>query len=100
MVDGVAATDLMTVMFDEVSGEATESSWQPAPEPSDAELLLRTLTRQALNPSEQLRMIRAATRRPRATIAQGREFARAVASASRLLKPLGSTSLVGPVGPH
>ena len=100
MVDGVAATDLMTVMFDEVSSEATGSGWQPAPEPSDAELVLRTLTHQALNPSEQLRMIRAATRRPRATLTQGVEFVRAVASASGLLKPLGDTSLVGPVGPH
>jgi diacylglycerol O-acyltransferase / wax synthase len=100
MVDGVAATDLMTVMFDEASSEAAGSGWQPTPEPSEAELLLRTLTHQALNPSEQLRMIRAAARRPRATISQGREFVRAVASASGLLKPLGSTSLVGPVGPH
>ena len=99
MVDGVAATDLMTVMFDEVASVAGASGWQPAPEPSDVELVVRTLTHQALNPSEQLRMIRAATRRPRATVAQGREFVRAVASASGLLKPLGSTSLVGPVGP-
>lgn len=100
MVDGVAATDLMTVMFDEVSSEGAGSGWQPAPEPSDAELVLRTLAHQALNPSEQLRMVRAATRRPRATISQGREFVRALASASGLLRPLGSTSLVGPVGPH
>jgi WS/DGAT/MGAT family acyltransferase len=100
MVDGVSATDLMTVMFDEASPKNSPSSWQPAPEPSDAELILHTLTHQALNPSEQLRMVRAATRRPRATIAQGREFVRAVASAGGLLKPLGNTSLVGPVGPH
>jgi diacylglycerol O-acyltransferase len=100
MVDGVSATDLMTVMFDEAAADAAASGWQPAPEPSDAELLLRTLTHQALNPSEQLRMVRAALRRPRATLAQGREFVRALASAGGLLRPLGSTSLVGPVGPH
>ena len=100
MVDGVAATDLMTVMFDEVAAEEAPSTWQPTPEPSDAELIVRTLTNQALNPTEQLRMLRAATRRPRATIGQGREFVRALASATGLLKPLGSTSLVGPVGPH
>ena len=100
MVDGVSATDLMTVMFDETASERAQSAWQPAPEPTDAELVLRTLTHQALNPSEQLRMVRAAVRRPRATLAQGGEFLRALASAGGLLKPLGDTSLVGQVGPH
>jgi WS/DGAT/MGAT family acyltransferase len=100
MVDGVSATDLMTVMFDETAAQPAESTWQPTPEPSDAELLVRTLRNQALNPSEYVRALRAATRRPRATVSQGVDFARAAASASGLLKPLGSTSLVGPVGPH
>ncbi len=100
MVDGVSATDLMTVMFDEAASEPGPSTWQPTPEPSDAQLLALTLRHQVLDPSEYLRALRAATRRPRATLAQGAEFARAAASASGLLQPLGSTSLVGPVGPH
>ena len=100
MVDGVAATDLMTVMFDEVSAEATPSGWQPAPEPSDAELLLRTLTQQVLNPSEQLRMIRAAVRRPRATIAQGASWLPRRGLGLGAAQAAGHTSLVGPVGPH
>jgi diacylglycerol O-acyltransferase len=100
MVDGVSATDLMTVMFDEApAGEGTDD-WQPAPEPSNAELVLRTLTRQALNPTEQLRVLRAAARRPRATLAQAQDFVRAARSAAGLLRPLASSSLIGPVGPH
>jgi diacylglycerol O-acyltransferase len=100
MVDGVSATDLMTVMFDEAASKPATTAWQPTPEPSDAELLVRTLRHQVLNPSEYVRAARAVVRRPRATLVQGAEFARAAASAGGLLKPLGSTSLVGPVGPH
>ncbi len=100
MVDGVSATDLMTVMFDDVPAAAGQHSWQPTPEPSDVELLVRTLTHQALNPSEQVRVLRAAARRPRATLAQAREAVRAIASAGGVLKPLGRSSLTGPVGPH
>jgi WS/DGAT/MGAT family acyltransferase len=100
MVDGVSATDLMTVMFDDVPAAAGTHTWQPAPEPSDVELVARTLTHQALNPSEQIRVLRAAVRRPRATLAQAQEAVRAIASAGGLLKPLGRSSLTGPVGPH
>jgi WS/DGAT/MGAT family acyltransferase len=100
MVDGVSATDLMTVMFDDSPASPTEQQWHPAPEPSGVELVLRTLTRQALNPSEQIRVIRAMTRRPRATLAQAKDVVVAIRSAAGLLRPLGSSSLTGPVGPH
>src|SRR6202007_2035938 len=70
MVDGVSATDLMTVMFDDSPPQPPEERWQAAPEPTDAELVLHTLTHQVLNPSAQLRAMRAAVRRPRASLAK------------------------------
>src|ERR1700740_2239166 len=70
MVDGVSATDLMTVMFDDSPPQPPEERWQAAPEPTDAELVLHTLTRQVFNPSAQLRAMRAAVRRPRASLAK------------------------------
>jgi WS/DGAT/MGAT family acyltransferase len=100
MVDGVSATDLMTVMFDERPPSPPEHPWQPEPEPTGAELVLRTLTHQALNPSEQLRMLRAAMRGPRATIAQAQALVRGITSAAGLLRPLGESSLTGSIGPH
>jgi WS/DGAT/MGAT family acyltransferase len=100
MVDGVSATDLMTVMFDESPGGAAPRPWQPAREPRGAELVLRSLTRQATNPAEQLRAARAAARRPRASLGQARDFVRAVTSAAGVLRPLGSSSLTGRIGPH
>jgi WS/DGAT/MGAT family acyltransferase len=100
MVDGVSATDLMTVMFDDSPPRPPQQRWQPAPEPRGAELVLRTLTRQTLIPSEQVRVLRAAVRRPRATLAQGRTLMRGVTSAAGLLRPLGASSLTGSIGPH
>jgi diacylglycerol O-acyltransferase len=100
MVDGVSATDLMTVMFDDSPAAEPERPWLPEPEPSGAELLLRSLSRQALNPSEQLRAVRAAARRPRATVAAAGDLLKGVTSAAGLLRPLERSSLTGPVGPH
>jgi diacylglycerol O-acyltransferase len=100
MVDGVSATDLMTVMFDETPAPPPEHPWQPTPEPSDTELVLRTLTRQVLNPAEQLRFVRAAVLRPRGSAAHARDLVRGVVSTAGLMRPLGRSSLTGPVGPH
>ncbi|HEV3229175.1 MAG TPA: wax ester/triacylglycerol synthase family O-acyltransferase [Solirubrobacteraceae bacterium] len=100
MVDGVAATDLMSVMFEDDTAQASAGPWEPAPEPSGAELVVRTLTRRTLSPSEQLRSVRAAVRAPRASLVQARDLVRGMTSAAWGMRPLGSSSLTGPVGPH
>ncbi len=100
MVDGVAATDLMSVMFDEGSDPAPPDHWAPAPEPGSAELVVRTLTRRTFDPAEQLRTVRAAVRAPRSTLNDAIGLLGAVTSAARVMRPTGSSSLTGPVGPH
>ncbi len=100
MVDGVSATDLMTVMFGGDQPSSSEAPWQPAPEPSGTELVLRTLARQAMSRPEQLRIVRAAVRRPRASLGQAGDLLRGVMSSTGLLRPLGKSSLTGSVGPH
>ena len=100
MVDGVSATDLMTVMFDDRPSAQPVPAWEPPPEPNSAELVLRTLAHQASDPTEQLRIVRAAIRRPRASLDQAREIVRGISSAAGLLRPLPSSSLTGSVGPH
>jgi diacylglycerol O-acyltransferase len=62
--------------------------------------VLRTLGRQASTPAEQLRVLRATVRRPRATLGQVRDLVRGMTSAAGLLAPMGRSSLTGPVGPH
>jgi WS/DGAT/MGAT family acyltransferase len=100
MVDGVSATDLMTVMFDATPPPSNAPRWEPGPEPTGSELVLRSLSHQLSNPSEGLRVVRSVTRRPRATLAQTRDLLRGMTSSVGLLKPLARTSLTGPVGPH
>jgi diacylglycerol O-acyltransferase / wax synthase len=100
MVDGVSATDLMSVMFEDDTAPATPGAWQPSPEPNGAELALRTLTRRTLSPSEQLRSVRAVLRAPRTSLAQVRDVLFGMTSAARLMRPLDSSSLTGPIGPH
>jgi len=102
MVDGVAATDLMSVMFDDSStaGGGAIKPWEPAPEPRGAELVVRTLTRRTFDPREQLLTLRDAARRPGETLQVARELAGAMIAAGRSARPASSSSLTGPVGPH
>ncbi len=76
------------------------AAWEPEPEPGDAALAVRTLVRRTLNPTEQLRSVRAATRAPRATLGAARDVLAGVTSAARVMRATDSTSLTGPVGPH
>src|SRR5579871_2570112 len=100
MVDGVSATDLMTVMFDDSPRAAAAQTWHPAPEPTSVQLVARSVTRQLLNPAEPLSAVRDAAARPRAALTGIRDIARGITSAAGLLRPLGSSSLTGPVGTH
>jgi diacylglycerol O-acyltransferase / wax synthase len=100
MVDGVAATDLMSVMFDDRTKAEPGGKWQPAPEPGGAELALRTVTRRSFDPREQLRALREAAGAPRQTLGAAAEVARAIVAAGRTMRPASSSSLTGPIGPH
>jgi diacylglycerol O-acyltransferase / wax synthase len=103
MVDGVAATDLMSVMFSDETAEADGGSsadaWAPAPEPTRPEVLLRTLVRRA-SPAGQLEALRRMAGAPRETLRSVAEAARATAAASSSMRPVGASSLTGPIGPH
>jgi diacylglycerol O-acyltransferase len=99
MVDGVAATDLMSVMFSDTTARSRERAWAPAPEPSGLEILLRTIARRA-SPAGQLDSLRRALGTPRETLRSLGEVARATAAAGPSLRPVAASSLTGPIGPH
>ncbi len=105
MVDGVAATDLMSVMFSDetVSADAQRSDrngrWTARPEPSGIDVLTRTLVRRA-SPAGQLETFRRALRRPRETVRSVAEVTRGALAAGPSLRPVGASSLTGPIGPH
>ena len=100
MVDGVAATDLMSVMFDDRTERAADDGWHPGPEPRGAELVLRTLTRRSLDPREQLRALRDVAGAPGESLRAVREMAGAMVAAGRSAGRASSSSLTGPIGPH
>jgi diacylglycerol O-acyltransferase len=99
MVDGVAATDLMSVMFSDTTGGGANRQWSAPPEPSDIEVLARTIVQRA-SPAGQLQSLRRALMAPGETLRSVSEFARAAVAASPRLKPVASSSLTGPIGPH
>ena len=100
MVDGVAATDLMSVMFSDETVHESTDSWLPAPEPSAVELLVRTITRRATNPAVGLQELQRVLGAPRDTLRAMSEFSRAAVAATRSLRPVGASSLTGQIGPH
>jgi diacylglycerol O-acyltransferase / wax synthase len=97
MVDGVAATDLMSVMFSENdTADADPPAWEPQPEPSGLELLLRGSSHRVLRSAEQAR---AAVRSPPDLMGSTAAVARAFLAAVPLFRP-STSSLTGAIGPH
>jgi WS/DGAT/MGAT family acyltransferase len=102
MVDGVSGTDLLTVVLDHSpsSEPSVPDVWEPAPEPSDRELLADALRDRALNPYEQLRALRSGLRGPRALRSQLGDFGGGLRSVVASVRGAPATSLNGPIGPH
>jgi diacylglycerol O-acyltransferase / wax synthase len=102
MVDGVAGTDLMSVVLDTErdAGTVDVGPWDPAPEPSDVTLATTAVTELLRSPYEQYRALRSGTRAPRDL---GRRLGDVVAGLrayGRELRPPPASSLEGPIGPH
>ena len=103
MVDGVSATDLMSVLLDS-ERDATHASgtddWEPEPEPSSAHLVAHALRLRAADPYEITRTAVAAVRGPRRVARQAVDAARGFANMRNLLTPNSYGTLNGPIGPH
>jgi WS/DGAT/MGAT family acyltransferase len=102
MVDGVSATDVLSVILGDEPEPRFEASegWQPTPEPSSAELVTHSLGRRAGSPYEGVRTVLAAARGPRRVASRAVDVARGFANLRPLLNPNTGTSLNGPIGPH
>ena len=101
MVDGVSATDLMTVMFDDSPAPSTRSAWEPRSGAHGRRARPAARCRTSCRPLPRgSGSVRSMTRRPRATLGQARDVLRGMSSSVGLLRPLEKSSLTGPVGPH
>jgi diacylglycerol O-acyltransferase / wax synthase len=102
MVDGVSATDLLSVLLDnEREPEPPPpDDWQPVPEPSAAQLMAHSLSGRAASPYEATRTALAVARGPRRAAKQAVDAARGIVNMRSLLSPNPDTTLNGPIGPH
>ena len=105
MVDGVAATDLMSVMFsDETAiGDASPSAMRAPGLPSPSRAASRCCCARSCDgpapPGRSKRSTGAARRRAK-RCTRVTEVARAAAAAGPSLRPVAASSLNGPIGPH
>lgn len=102
MVDGVAASDLLSVLLDSERNPspAAPEAWKPEREPSTAELVAHALAERAASPYEGLRTALAAVRDPSRLVREGFEVGQGLANLQRVSAPGSATSLNGPLGPH
>jgi len=102
MVDGVAATDILSVLLEasREPGPAMADPWQPTPEPDSNELLAHALAGRAASPYEGVRTALAVVRGPRRVAREAFAVGRGLANLRSVATPGSASSLNGPVGPH
>jgi diacylglycerol O-acyltransferase len=97
MVDGVAATDMMSLMFGETPEQSSNGDgWHADPEPSDIELVAYSARHRVRDPAAQIRF---ALRAPSEVLRAFGGAAKAMLAAAPALRP-STSSLTGPIGPH
>ena len=105
MVDGVAGTELMQLMFDlepDAKHEAPKE-WTPRRPPSGVSLLAESLSDAAVHPVRALSSLPSAgnaTRSAKALLDQGKAVAQTVPSLAKQAITPTARSLNGPIGPH
>jgi WS/DGAT/MGAT family acyltransferase len=104
LVDGVAGVDIATVLFDlsPVPAEpAAQERWTPAPEPSDAELVVDGVKGLIRTPFSLAGRALGAVQRPGDTIERVREAAEGIGEVVWAgLNPAPDVPLNVPIGPH
>lgn len=102
MVDGVAATDLLSVLLDDEPSSPPEEApdWEPAPEPSLLRLSTEPLLRRLTSPGQVLAGAIEMARGPREAAEYALQTAQGTVAMRSLLRPAPPSSLNGPIGPH
>ncbi len=102
LVDGVSATDLMSVvMTNEREPAPVEAgTWKAQREPNAAELVTHSLALRAASPYEAMRTVLSAARGPRRVARKAVDTTRGAVNLRSLLNPNPASSLNGPIGPH
>ena len=101
MVDGIAGSDLLTVVLDRERGAGPPAAeeWLPESEPHGVELLARGLVELA-SPVEVVRGAQNVARAPRAYATRALDAAQGLAAMRGLVRRTPPLSINGPLGPH
>lgn len=102
MVDGIAGTDLMSLVLDDSADAVLPEpvALPPAEEPSRARLALSAATALPVTPAGVLRATSTALRHPRRTAQEAALTARGALAWASLVRPAAASSLTGPITPH
>jgi diacylglycerol O-acyltransferase len=102
LVDGVAGSELLSVVFDlsPVPAPTNARDWRPSSSPPPLALAAQALLDLARSPYEQARAVRATTRVPRQALGQSLAVMKGLAAFVGAARPTASSSLNGPLGPH
>jgi diacylglycerol O-acyltransferase / wax synthase len=102
IVDGISGTDLLAVIMD-ISPEPQRVqpvNWTPRPAPSGAMLASQAIIDLVRSPYEQVRAVRASTRRARHVFSHALEVGKGLTNLTGIIRPTPPSSLNGPIGPH
>ncbi|HYL51156.1 MAG TPA: wax ester/triacylglycerol synthase family O-acyltransferase [Acidimicrobiia bacterium] len=104
MVDGIAGTDLLSVLFD-LSADGTPDRpvaepWVPQPEPGAFTLARHSLGGIMTAPVARARWMAGLLTRPADTVGRLLKAARGLHDMGRLVRPAPVSRLTGPIGPH
>ena len=102
MVDGVAGTDLMTVLLDAERDPAPlpADTWTPAPGPGSARLLADAMIERTRNPFAAAGQLGGALRTPRQLAAVVEDTSRGLIGLAGVARTGSGSSLNGSLGPH
>jgi diacylglycerol O-acyltransferase / wax synthase len=102
MVDGVSATDLMSVLLDSEREpiRTPPPRWTPAPEPSARRLFAQPLAKRLVSPVHAVSSAAELMRGPRAAAELALQTVQGTAAMRSLLRPMPRSSLNGAIGPH
>ena len=103
MVDGVSATDLMTVLLDsspDSQPAPAAAPWRTGHEPTGVHLVADAMADAVLMPWERLRGLPVVARSPIQQVQGALEVARMVAETALRLRRPAAASLNGSIGPH
>jgi diacylglycerol O-acyltransferase / wax synthase len=102
MVDGVAGTDLMTVLLDKERDppRGRAQPWKPGPAPGSARLLGEAIVEQVVNPFAGAERLLDALRAPRQFAGLLEDTARGLIGFAGVARSQAGSSLNGSLGPH